>query len=204
MNDYFYFIRYRSSAEDACINISSQVERYNTHRELYNAIDHVVNNGDDYPQSEVDKHVAKLFLLDFQQSGIHLDKKSRESVVDLNDEILQLGQKFGSNIYSPVVINKNAVPSDIQHFFHQQGDHIILTSFHVDSPTELAREAAFKIYYMNDPEKEKVLHTLLSKRHELAKVCSFDTFAQRAMLESLAQDPLTVKLFLGKFNHFKI
>ena len=50
----------------------------------------MVKVGDDYEESEVDKHVAKLFHMDFQQSGIHLDEKSREMVVDLNDEILQL------------------------------------------------------------------------------------------------------------------
>ena len=164
----------------------------------------MVKNGDNYPETEVDKHVAKLFLVDFQQSGIHLDNKSRESVVDLTDEILQLGQNFASNVHSPVVLNKNSVPSDIQHVFHQQGDRIIVAGYHIDSPTERAREAAFKIYYWNDPEKEQVLHTLLCKRHELAQVCSFDTFSQRAMLDSLAQDPFTVHSFLGITSDLKM
>ena len=191
-------IRYRVSAEDACIQISNQVERYNTHRGLYDAINQVVKNGDAFPETEVDRHVAKLFLLDFQQSGIHLDETSRELVVDLNDEILQLGQTFGSNAHSPVVIDKTSVPSNIRHFFPQQGDKIILTGYHVDSPTELAKEAAFKMYYWDDPEKEHILRRLLEGRNQLAKVCSYDTFAERAMLESLAQDPTTVKSFLGR------
>ena len=195
--------RYQKHAEHACIQISSQVEKYNTHRELYNAIDQVVINGDIHPETEVDKHVAKLFHMDFQQSGIHLDEKTRESVVDLNDEILQLGQNFTSNIQAPVIIDKSVIPSNLHHFFHQQGGNIIVTGSQIDSPTEKAREAAFKVYYWNDPSKELILHTLLSKRNELAQVCSFDTFAERAMLDSLAQNPSTVKLFLGKNIKFQ-
>jgi len=197
---FIYLNRFQKYSEDACIKISSQVEKYNTHKELYNAIDQVVISGDDYPETDVDKHVAKLFHMDFQQSGIHLDDSSRESVVDLNDEILQLGQQFTSNIHSPVIVHKSYVPSSIHQYFHQQEDHIIVTGSQIDSPIEQARQAAFKIYYWNDPEKELILHTLLTKRHELAQVCSYNTFAERAMLESLAQDPLTVKSFLGNLN----
>ena len=189
--------RFRKYAEGACIEVSSQVEKYNTHRELYDAIDHVVQNGDDFEETEVDKHVAKLFHMDFQQSGIHLNEESRELVVDLNDEILQLGQLFTSNIHSSVAVNKSSVPKAIHRYFHQQGDNIIVSGSQIDSPIEQAREAAFKLYYWNDPDKEFVLNNLLTKRHELAQVCSYETFAERAMLESLAQNPSTVKSFLG-------
>ena len=90
--------------------------------------------------------------MDFQQSGIHLDEDAREAVVDLNDEILQLGQKFTSNIHSPVAIPKSYVPSNIHHFFHHQGGNLIVTGSQIDSPSEMAREASFKLYYWNDPE----------------------------------------------------
>lgn len=142
--------------------------------------------------------------MDFQQSGIHLNEESRELVVDLNDEILQLGQLFTSNIHSSVAVNKSSVPKAIHRYFHQQGDHIIVSGSQIDSPIEQAREAAFKLYYWNDPDKEFVLNNLLTKRHELAQVCSYETFAERAMLESLAQNPSTVKSFLGKKLNFSI
>ena len=113
---------------------------------------------------------------------------------------MQLGQKFGSNAHSPVAVDKQSIPANIRQFFHHQGDNIVLTGYHVDSPVEFAREAAFKIYYWDDPEKEQILQALLAKRNELAQVCSYKTFAERAMLESLAQDPSTVRLFLGMLN----
>lgn len=38
------------------------MERLNTHTELYEALRKVVENGDQFPEEDVDKHVAKLFL----------------------------------------------------------------------------------------------------------------------------------------------
>lgn len=33
-----------------------------------------LENGDIVPMDDVDKHVGKLFIFDFEQSGIHLDE----------------------------------------------------------------------------------------------------------------------------------
>ncbi|KAK2589248.1 hypothetical protein KPH14_002045 [Odynerus spinipes] len=56
------------AAENASLSLSSVVEKLNTHRELYNALKHVVKNGDIVPTSPIDDHVSKLFLFDFEQS----------------------------------------------------------------------------------------------------------------------------------------
>ena len=63
---------------------------------ILQALAKVVSNGDSFPESEVDAHVARLFLLDFLQSGIHLDDDARKVVVKLNDRILQVGQQFAA------------------------------------------------------------------------------------------------------------
>lgn len=64
--------------------------RLNTHRELYDALKQVTSNGDTQVTSDIDNHVAKLFLFDFEQCGIHLPEKQRIKVVELNDYILQV------------------------------------------------------------------------------------------------------------------
>lgn len=66
------------------------------------------------PTDAVDEHVAKLFLFDFEQSGIHLDEKKRSRVVYLNDFILYTGQQFASNAMKPTSINRDQIPSNIQ------------------------------------------------------------------------------------------
>lgn len=64
--------------------------RLNTHRELYDSLKRVTSNGDIQVTSDIDGHVAKLFLFDFEQCGIHLPEKQRRKVVELNDHILQV------------------------------------------------------------------------------------------------------------------
>ncbi len=68
----------RGAAEEACIHVSGMVEQLNTHLGLYGALKAAVDGGERFTQTEVDRHVAKLFLLDFQQSGIHLDDEARQ------------------------------------------------------------------------------------------------------------------------------
>ena len=70
----------QEAATDACIAISGLVEELNTHLGIYTALKNSVERGDLKPETEVDKHVAKLFLQDFQQCGIHLPELGRKQV----------------------------------------------------------------------------------------------------------------------------
>lgn len=106
--------KYTYAAEDACITISGIVEKLNTHKTLYKALDHVVNNVDIVATSEVDQHVGKLFLFDFEQSGIHLEEELRQKVVRLNDMILLIGQRFMSGAVHPKSVPKTAIPEHVR------------------------------------------------------------------------------------------
>lgn len=106
--------QYVRAAEDACITISGVVEKLNTHRELYDSLKHVTNNGDTQVTSNIDDHVAKLFLFDFEQCGIHLLEKQRRRVVELNDYILQVGQKFMAGAVIPRTVNADMLPDVIR------------------------------------------------------------------------------------------
>ena len=191
---------FAQSAEDACISISGLVEQLNTHLGLYNSLKNAVDHGDKFPESEVDRHVAKLFLLDFEQSGIHLDDESRQMAVRLHDHILQIGQQFAAGTHQPKAVRKSALPANIRNFFDVQGDHVVLNGLHSDSPHDLAREAAYKIYYWHNPEQEKLLMEMLSQRHNLAQLCGYDTFAHKVTNESLANNPENISAFLRKLS----
>lgn len=77
---------------------------------------------------------------------------------------------------------------------------ILFPGLNVDSHEDLAREAAFKIYYWHDESQEELLHEMLSNRHELAQLCGYPTFAHRAMVESLGETPEKVDIFLKKLS----
>lgn len=87
----------------------------NTHKPIFKALQSVVENGDIKPTTEIDQHVAKLFLFDFEQCGIHLPESERQKVVRLNDVILQLGQKFMNGAVHPSAIPRKSVPDSVSH-----------------------------------------------------------------------------------------
>ena len=49
--------------------------RLNTNVDIYKVLQEVLDNGDIVETDEVDQRVGELFLFDFQQSGIHLEKR---------------------------------------------------------------------------------------------------------------------------------
>ncbi|TMW41274.1 hypothetical protein DOY81_013646, partial [Sarcophaga bullata] len=151
--------KFTQAAEDACISISGIVENLNTHKDLYLALRKVVEEGDHMDTTEVDKHVAKLFLFDFEQSGIHLKDEERDKVVRLNDYILQLGQKFMHGAVQPT-----AFPQNPQ-----------------------AREAAYRLFLYPSERQEELLSDLLKCRHVLAQNCGFETYAHRALNASTSR-----------------
>jgi len=67
----------------------------------------------------------------------------------------------------------------------------------MDSPSDLAREAAYKIYYWREEQQESVLSALLEDRFKLAKLCGFQTFGHRAVANSLGQSPENIGQFLS-------
>ncbi|KAG8286247.1 hypothetical protein J6590_065151 [Homalodisca vitripennis] len=102
------------AAENACITISGVVEKLNTNKELYQALRHVVEKGDKMATTEIDEHVARLFMFDFELCGIHLPEHQRQEVVALNDYILQMGQRFMSGAVSPRAVPSELVPRNIR------------------------------------------------------------------------------------------
>ena len=127
------------ACENACIAISNLVEQYdnilkllfyevgilkcflflvkrlNTNRKLYELLKKAADKGDCFPTTAMDKHVAQLFIFDFEQSGIHLPEAQRQQVVNLNEYILHLGQRFSMNAHEPRQVFKDDLPSHIRH-----------------------------------------------------------------------------------------
>ncbi|XP_076171689.1 mitochondrial intermediate peptidase [Ptiloglossa arizonensis] len=188
-------------AENACIFISGIVEKLNTHRELYNALRFVVNNGDTQKTSTVDDHVAKLFLFDFEQCGIHLSESKRKNVVQLNDYILQIGQKFMAGAGNARTVDASILPPGLREHFTIKDNKIIVQGLYVDSSNNLVREAAYRVFLYPDNEQEYLLCELLNSRHDLAKLCGFPSYAHRAVKGSTVETPEVIYEFLNTLNN---
>ncbi|XP_014468572.1 PREDICTED: mitochondrial intermediate peptidase [Dinoponera quadriceps] len=192
--------QYVRAAEDACITVSGVVEKLNTHRELYDSLKQVTCNGDIQKTSNIDNHVAKLFLFDFEQCGIHLPEKHRRKVVELNDYILQVGQKFMTGAVIPRAVNANALPDVVRQYFVTENGQILVQGLYTDSSNTAVREAAYKLFLYPDEEQEYLLHELLSSRHLLAEFCGFASYAHRAVKGSTVESPTVVTEFLNILN----
>lgn len=97
---------FRQSSNLIFSQISQIVEKLNTNLELYvklkNSLDLESSKLDD-----CDLRVCKLFLADFEQSGIHLDRLSRSKFVAINDQLVNLLMNFQINSQKPSLINVN-------------------------------------------------------------------------------------------------
>ena len=105
--------KYRQAADYTFACISEIVENLNTNLELYNKLREFYKNSDklnlDLKIDECDKRVTKLYLSDFEQSGIHLDEENRKTFVQINNKLIELLTKFQINSQLPSEIVAQSV-----------------------------------------------------------------------------------------------
>lgn len=92
---------------------------------MYTALKEVVTKGDKVATNPFDDHVASLFLFDFEQSGIHLSTTQRHKVVELNDRILNLGQRFIAGCYTPRVVHRKQIPENLQYLLVRKNHQMV-------------------------------------------------------------------------------
>uniref|UniRef100_A0A674BII3 Mitochondrial intermediate peptidase n=1 Tax=Salmo trutta TaxID=8032 RepID=A0A674BII3_SALTR len=188
---------FRDAAEKACINIGTVVERLNTNVELCRSLKNLLDNKEVLDSLDPDtRRVAELFMFDFEISGIHLDESKRGKAVSLNVNLLDLNNEFLNGTHLPNRIEKTALPEHIRHCFSIDGNSIQIGGLHADSPDELVREAAYKIFLYPNSSLLLCLDDLLTCRNELAKLVGYESFAHRALNGTMAKTPETVMKFL--------
>lgn len=187
---------YSYVAEKICAQLSGIVEQLNTNRKLYDTLKYAIKTKDIKPLDDVDKIVGELFLFDFEQCGIHLSDEERNKVVELNDFILNVGQQFVNGTSNPRIVKKNMLPKNIADVFMSNGDEIVISSLNTDTTNAVAREVAYKLFLHPDKQQELLLTNLLEARYELAKVCGFNTYAERALMGGIIDKPNDVQEFL--------
>lgn len=191
---------YCIAAENACSTVSGIVEKLNTNIDLYNVLKEAVTKNDVVPVTKTDTRVGNLFLVDFEQCGIHLPEGDRSTVVKLTDAILNLGQRFVAGTFDSRAVKKMLLPVNLRNVFESDGDNIIVSGLHSDSADSSIREIAYKIFLSPDPAQDVILNKLLEFRYELAKICGFPTYADRALRGSILDKPDKVMSFLKKIS----
>uniref|UniRef100_A0A8C2EMK8 Si:ch73-1a9.4 n=1 Tax=Cyprinus carpio TaxID=7962 RepID=A0A8C2EMK8_CYPCA len=181
---------FREAAERTCVEIGTVVEILNTNVDLCQSLKNLLGNEAVLATLDSDtRRVAELFMFDFEISGIHLDYSKRSKAVALNVKLLDLYHEFLSGSQLPNAIDKQVLPEHIRHCFSIDGNRVQIGGLHADSPNELVREAAYKIFLYPNTSLLLCLDELLACRHELATLVGYESFAHRALKGTMAKTP---------------
>ncbi|XP_060902191.1 mitochondrial intermediate peptidase-like [Labrus mixtus] len=188
---------FREAAEKTCMEIGTVVEKLNTNVELCKSLKTLLYNPDMVSQLDADtRRVAELFMFDFEISGIHLDDKVRKEAVSLHVKLLDLSNEFLVGSHLPNKIARSAIPENLHLHFASEGSFVQVGGLHPDSPDDLVREIAYRIFLYPNADLMECLEELLKCRHKLAKLVGYETYGHRALKGTMAKTPETVMSFL--------
>lgn len=188
---------FREAAERTCIEIGTVVEKLNTNVKLCKSLKNLLDNPDVVAQLDPDtRRVAELFMFDFEISGIHLDEKLRKEAVALHVKLLDLNNEFLVGSHMPNRIARSAIPEHLHLHFANEGSFIQVGGLHADSPDDLVREIAYRIYLYPNADLMDCLEELLKCRYKLAKLVGYESYGDRALKGTMAKTPETVMSFL--------
>jgi len=151
-------------------------------------------------------------LREFRRSGVNLDKASQQTLKTLVDEINAIGQDFQKNIREDVrsIVVKNeaelaGLPQDFidSHRDEASGDVIVTTNYPDYFPViQYAKSDALRLRVYNEfknrgyPANEEVLKNLLKKRHQVAELLGYSSYAQYAMETLMIGSPENAQAFI--------
>ncbi|KAM7413409.1 hypothetical protein PAMA_020682 [Pampus argenteus] len=188
---------FREAAERTCVEIGTVVEKLNTNVKLCKSLKNLLDNPDVVAQLDPDtRRVAELFMFDFEISGIHLDDKLRKEAVALHVKLLDLNNEFLVGSHMPNRIARSAIPEHLHLHFANEGSFIQVGGLHADSPDDLVREIAYRIYLYPNADLMACLEELLKCRYKLAKLVGYESYGHRALKGTMAKTPETVMSFL--------
>lgn len=131
-------------------------------------------------------------LREFRRSGVDRDEATRSKVRSLNEELVKIGQTFGRNIRDDVrsvklsVSELEGLPEDwlAAHLPGADGKVTVTTNtpdylpVMIYAKSSKAREALWRAYRERAyPQNVDVLRAMMSKRHELATLLGYKSWA---------------------------
>lgn len=141
-------------------------------------------------------------LREFRRAGVDRDEATRAKVKALNEELVKLGQAFGRNIRDDVRTVKakpaelDGVPKDWLDAHKAGADGLVSITTNppdylpvmVYAKSATVREALWRAYRSRAfPPNVEVLKTLLAKRHELATLLGYASWADYALETKMAK-----------------
>ncbi|TMW62237.1 hypothetical protein Poli38472_009730 [Pythium oligandrum] len=208
---------YRHAASVCVTELSDFIQNLNADIDLFNALRTVTENkGLMQSFTEEQRRMAVLLRKEFERDGIHLSHIDRRRVIQLQNEITQLSMEFQRVIHTardfvevpaklirPLphsvtsvcerkLLNPSVlrVPTDV---------HVMNTVLKWVGDSDVRREMYLK---GNSCAKENlvILDELREKRHALAQLLGFESFAHFAMSDRMMTSPEEITSFVTSFS----
>jgi thimet oligopeptidase len=202
----------RKASTDCALKGFSVLSALNANRPLYERMSEVSVKGLDSGKA----YTVNYWKQQFEASGIGKDKETRDEIKRLNDEISEIGTKFGQNITDAVKQIRvkperlAGVPKDYltSHPVGEDGLVTITTAYSDTRPIGkyahdalLRKEVSMMSRSRAVSENQPILKKLLEKRYELAKLLGHENFAVTNMLGTMVKNPSNVVEFTDKLSH---
>jgi len=180
-------------------------------RAVYDALRAVDLQGED----AATRYWMERTLLEFRRAGVDRDDATRERVKALNEDILKLGQRFNQNIAEDVrrvELPPQALAGLPEDFIRAHAPDkkglVVLTSNYPDyfpfmtyARDARAREQLWRAYHQRAyPKNLEVLSQLIAKRHELATLLGYPTWAAYVTETKMTRTPQTAADFIDKVS----
>ncbi len=192
------------------------VRRLNTEiglsRPLYERLNRVSAERED---ALTQRYLEKM-LRGFKRSGVDQDQEKQEKIRVLRDEILKLGQEFARNIRSDVRRVQVLDPARLEglprdwldaHPPGADGSISISTDYPDYFPVmQYAEDDALRLELYRQfrsrghPANRAVLQQLLLKRHEMARLLGYPSYAAYDTEEKMIESPAEAQKFIDRIN----
>ncbi len=200
------------AASQACeTEVEKAIAEINLDRGVYD----VISSLDLGKQDAATRQYVTHLLRDFRRAGVDRDEATRTQVLALKQELVQIGQEFGKNIredmrtveLSPKELA--GLPEDYVRA-HPPGangkvrittDTPDYTPFMTYAKSAKARETLWRVYRQRGhPKNLDTLSRLLSKRHELATLLGYPSWAAYATEDKMIRSDKAAAEFIEKIT----
>ncbi|HZS37978.1 MAG TPA: M3 family metallopeptidase [Polyangia bacterium] len=201
----------RDAADRAEQEIEALQTEISLERGVYDALAALDLGG----QEPATHHYVGKTLRDLRRAGVDRDDATRARVRELRDELVRIGQEFGKNIIDDVrrveldPADLDGLPDDYRkaHAPNAAGKCVITTDntdyipFVTYAKSARAREALWRQYRMRGhPKNLDVLSRMLERRHELATLLGYPTWAAYATEDKMIGSATAAAEFIARIS----
>ena len=187
--------------------LSQNIDIYNAYKEIKAKESAQLNHEQ--------KRVLDLNIQNFELSGAHLDKKTKERLQAINLKKSELANNFSQNLldatnaYEYIITDEKDVeglPESEKEAAKFEEDGIVKYKLTLQMPSYIAymtygpnraiRQELYRAYVSRAPQNAAIIDELLELRHEMANLLGFENYAQYSLATKMAKDESSVLNFL--------